>query len=69
MSTPSTGQLQEYMFGRDLRSSARLNLNHWLFKAVAGYLLHPKVACLEDAVIADIGCHGASDHKLADIKQ
>ena len=32
-----------------------LNLNHWITKGLTGYLLHPKVAYPENAVIADIG--------------
>ncbi|MCJ1391460.1 hypothetical protein MMC18_004324 [Xylographa bjoerkii] len=54
MSTPPGSE--KYLFGTDLRSSARLNYQHFLAKQQVGYLLHPSIT-LEGAhpKIADIG--------------
>ncbi|MCJ1377203.1 hypothetical protein MMC17_000295 [Xylographa soralifera] len=52
----TTQDSQKYLFGTDVRSSARLNYQHFLAKQQLGYLLHPSIRLEEPhRKIADIG--------------
>ncbi|KAF2732226.1 S-adenosyl-L-methionine-dependent methyltransferase [Polyplosphaeria fusca] len=45
-----------YIFGRDFRSSMRLNFNHYLMREMAGYLTHPDIPLAAPQLrIADVG--------------
>ena len=47
----------KYILGRDYVASARLNLQHFLWKTQQGFLLHPSISLDHDKpiCIADVG--------------
>ncbi|KAH8692493.1 hypothetical protein GQ44DRAFT_780133 [Phaeosphaeriaceae sp. PMI808] len=52
----SKGAEKAYIFGRDFRSSMRLNFNHYLMREIAGYLMHPDISLTAPQLrIADVG--------------
>ncbi|KAF2811997.1 S-adenosyl-L-methionine-dependent methyltransferase [Mytilinidion resinicola] len=45
-----------YILQRHYAASARLNLQHHLYRQAIGYLLHPSIPIQEDMKVADIAC-------------
>ncbi|KAM0330206.1 hypothetical protein ACHAQA_004380 [Verticillium albo-atrum] len=62
MGSISTGD--DYVLGRGIRESIRLDAQHLLWKLYLGYTLHPKVGRSESLKIAEIGTGTAWVGKL-----
>lgn len=41
---PSTSSKDTYTLGRDFKSASRLNYQHYLWKEIFTYNLHPRIA-------------------------
>lgn len=56
MAQNPNGDLEGYPLQRQLLSSVRLYLQHWMWRRELGYILHPKISISQGTRIADVAC-------------
>ncbi|KAL8774224.1 MAG: hypothetical protein Q9209_000975 [Squamulea sp. 1 TL-2023] len=56
MAQKRNGDLDGYPLQRELFSSVRLYLQHWMWRRELGYVLHPEIPVKEGMRIADVAC-------------